>query len=62
MYGSPLLRCLPGVGALSGGVRALDECDIGLRMVRADRLDQAVDGAGRLRAREESGQERAERR
>ena len=61
MYGSPLLRIWPRVRLLGGGVGALDEGDVGLRVVRAHRLEQAVDGAGRLGPREQPRQEGAQR-
>ena len=50
---------LPGVGALCGGVGALDERKVGLRMVDANRLHEPVDGAGRLGARKDSRQQRS---
>ena len=51
---------LPGVRLLRGGVRALDEGDVALRMVGAHGLDEAIDRPGRLRPREDARQERAQ--
>jgi hypothetical protein len=45
----PRLAGLPGVGAFGGRIRPLDERHIGLGMMRTHRLQQTVDGAGRLR-------------
>ena len=55
------LAHLAGVRLLGGRVGALDEGDVGLRVVGAHRLQQAVDRAGRLRAREQARQDRAQR-
>ena len=55
------LAQLPVVGALGGGVGALDEGDVGLRMMRAHGLEQAVDGTGRLGTREQARQQGAPR-
>ncbi len=51
------------VRALRGLIRALDECDVTLRVVRLDGLDQAVDRTRRLRCTgEDPGQAREQRR
>ena len=62
MYGSPLWRFWPVVGAFGGRVGALDDRQVGLGMVRAHRLEQRVDGAGRLRSGEDAGHQTAQRR
>ena len=55
------LAHLPGVRALGDGVGALDEPEVGLRMVRAHRADQRVDGSDGLRLGEDPRHQGAQR-
>ena len=55
------LALLPVVRLLGGRVGALDDREIGLRVVRPHRPEQRVDGTGRLRAREDARDRTAQR-
>ena len=55
------LALLSPVRLLRGHIRALEQRDIGLGMMRADRLDEPVYRARRLCAREDAGQQGAQR-
>ena len=55
------LALLALVGALGGRVRALDEREVGLRVVHPHGAHQRVDRAGRLRLREDARHQAAQR-